>query len=271
MKKVSVIIAAFLLIISMLSCKGQQGNTGPTGPAGSSGTPVISFTQAPPNATILMNENFESYAVGSTPTSSAGTWQRIPGCMISYPNSVYNVVTNTAFVSYSQSLMIEGLVDDADREIIKGPFVDSIPNTLSGKIYANFYVRKDNTGTKGFTIYINQIEKARIDLDTAGGIDVYTSKTNYFDAGQYSFNVFNQYSFIINLSANTYDVYFNNVLIAQNIVCYNSVECSLLGSPILPADTIYPTCFGVFTNINSTYTAGIDYLDNIFIYYVPGA
>jgi hypothetical protein len=271
MKKTLVAVIGLLIVLSMLSCKGQQGNAGPTGPAGSSGTPVISFTQAPSNATILMNENFESYAVGSTPTSSAGTWQRIPGGMVAFPNSVYNVVTNTAFVSYSQSLMIEGLVVDAQREIIKGPFVDSIPNTLSGKIYANFYVRKDNAGTKGFTIYINQLEKARIDLDSAGGIDVYTSKTNYFDAGQYSFNIFNQYSFIINLSANTYNVYFNNVLIAQNIVCYNSVECALLGSPVLLADTIYPTCFGIFTNMNSAFTFGYDYLDNIFIYYVPGA
>jgi hypothetical protein len=217
-----------------------------------------------------MNENFESYAVGVTPTNSAGTWQRCISCMATAPNSVYNVVTNTAFVSYQKSLMIEGITIDAAREILKGPFVDAIPNTLSGIIYASFYVQKDGTGTKGFTLYINQLEKARIDLNTTGAINVYTSKSNYYTAGQYNFNIFNKYSLVINLSTNTYDVYFNDLMIAQNIICYNSVECTLTGTVIYANDTVYPTFFGIFTNINSEYTFGTVYLDNILIYYVPG-
>jgi hypothetical protein len=271
MKKLLTVILVVVMALSMMSCKGTQGVPGTTGPAGPTGPQGQDFNTPPANATILMSENFESYAVGVTPTNSAGTWQRVSGAMTSYPMSVYNVVTNTAFVSYPKCLMVDGKIVDADREIVKGPFVDTIPNTLSGKIYAHFYVRKDGTGTKGFTIYINQLEKARIDLNTTGAINIYTAKASFYSAAQYAFNIFEKYSFVINLNTNTYDVYFNDLLIAQNITCYNSVECSLAGTPVSPINTVYPTCFGVFTNMNIEYTFGTVYLDNILIYYVPGA
>lgn len=267
MKKVLSVILIVVIALSFISCKGPKGDPGTTGPTGPKGE---DFGTIPSNATILMNENFESYAVGVTPTGTAGTWQRIPAGMTYFPNSVYNVVTNTAFVSFPKSFMIDGKIIDAEREIVKGPFIDSIPNTLSGKIYVHFYVNKDNTGSKGFTFYINQLEKARIDLKNSGYINIYTSKTNSYSAGQYSYDLFNKYSFVLNLTANTYDVYFNDLMISQNIGCYDSVESSLSGTPVDSTDTIYPTCFGVFTNMNTEFTLGTVYLDNILIYYVPG-
>ena len=61
MKKSIIVVLAVVLIVVLVSYIGQTGATGNTE------NPGTNAGEIPSNATILLNENFDSYAVGVTP------------------------------------------------------------------------------------------------------------------------------------------------------------------------------------------------------------
>lgn len=267
MKKVLVMIMAMVLTMGLMSCKGPQGTPGPAGPAGV-GTPGANAGDIPSNATVILNENFDDQAIGVTPTTSAGAWSRMATWAAS--TNIYTTVTNTAFVSFNKSFMIKGMsTANLDRDIIKSPLTDSLPSTTTGKVSIYFYVNKDAVANKGFCFYINQIEKARFDLTLDGKINVYTGVNTFYTADTYTVNLFVKYAIILNLDTQKYDVYANNIMVASNIPCYNSVEQYNGGAPISSSVAVYTTFFGVMTQMSAAYTMDTMYLDNLLIYYTP--
>jgi hypothetical protein len=264
MKKLILLTLLVTLTSVFVSCTGPKGATGPAGPAGSA---APATTVIPANAVILLDDNFDDQALGVTPTTSAGSWTRI-AAMNSF--NIYTTVTNTAFVSYNKSFMIKGLnTSNYDRNIIKSPLTGSLPSITTGKINISFYVNKDTLRNKGFCFYINQLEKARIDLTADGKINVFTNINSFYTAGTYTTNIFVKYEIVINLDTQNYAVYTNDILIAENIPCYNAYEQATGGFPISQADAIYTTFFGIMTQIDSTYDIGTMYIDNVLIYYTP--
>jgi hypothetical protein len=264
MKKFLVIVLTVVIAVAMISCKGA---TGPAGADGVDGKDGEDFSAIPSNATILLNENFESYAVGVTPTG----WTR--GTTFEGGAEVYHSVTNTPFMSYSKSLKIMGFNTYFDREIVKAPGVnDAIPNTLSGKIYLSFYVYKASTSkAKGFTFYINQLEKCRIDFNSDGYIYAYTTMTAKTSIATYSALNWTRVDILLNLSAQNYSVYIDTNKKVENVPCYNSVEQDKTGNPIFLWPSNYSDFFGIFSNIDSAWTDtnSETYIDNVLIYYVP--
>lgn len=250
------IIAVVLIVIGFViaSCMGPVGPVGPSGDG---------FDAIPDNARILLNENFESYAVGNTPTG----WTRANAFTSA---SVYHVVTNTASVSYNRSLMVQGFASFYNRQIVKAPLADSITNTLSGKIRVSFYANKSNADkAKGFVFYINQIEKFNVVLNQVGFIDVYTSTSNAMSVKSYNANEWIKLDVVLNLNTQTYSLYVENILRAENIPCPNTVEQLNTGSGIFDWQTTYPTFFGVLTNIDINYALDKVFIDNVLIYYIP--
>ena len=258
MKKINIIAVVLIALgVAVVSCTGPMGPEGPVGPSGNS------FDAIPSNARILLQENFESYDVGNTPTG----WTR---ANIFTNASVYHVVTNTASVSYSRSLMVQGFVTDYNRQIVKAPLADNITNTLSGKIRVSFYANKSNADkAKGFVFYINQIEKFNVVLNEVGFIDVYTSTSNAMSVKSYSANEWIKIDVVLNLSTQTYSLYVENILRAENIPCPNTPEQVNTGSGVFDWQTVYPTFFGVLTNININYVLDKVFIDNVLIYYIP--
>jgi hypothetical protein len=264
MKKYLIFVLAVLTVNAVVSCTGK---TGPTGPAGQNGTDANSAFTPPSNATILVNENFEGYAVGVTPTG----WTRAtfwPGA------SVYNPITNTAFMSYSKSLMIQAVYGggiDTDRQIVKCPGIqDAIPNTTSGRVYISFYANKNLANkAKGFVFYINQFEKLRVDMSYDGTIRAYTGINTSTSIGAYSAGEWKKMGMILNLTTQKYDVYTDGVLRTKDIPCYNTVEQLNDTSVISSLSRVYKDFFGVLTNQTTDFFPDIVYVDDVLVYYVP--
>jgi hypothetical protein len=266
MKKLTLLTLLVVIAITFVNCTGPKGATGPAGPAGSA-APITTTTTIPSNAVMLLNDNFDDQALGVTPTTSAGMWTRIAAMN---SNNIYTTVVNDAFVSYNKSFMVKGFSTfNYDRNIIKSPLTGSLPSIITGKINISFYVNKDTLRNKGFCFYINQLEKARIDLTADGKINVFTNINSFYTAGTYLTNIFVKYEIVINLDAQNYDVYANDILIAENIPCYNSYEQWNGGTPISQSDAIYTTFFGIMTQLDTNYDMGTMYIDNVLIYYTP--
>lgn len=264
MKRYFVFLTAVLTAIAAASCTGK---TGPTGPAGANANNQFS---PPANARILVNENFEEFAVGVTPTG----WTR---ATVWTDDSVYTPVTNTTFVSYGQSLMVEGVSGvglDTNRQIVKCPGIDgAIGNTLSGKVYIQFYANKSvSSKIKGFVFYLSQYEKMRIDFGMNGVISAYTGLNTSVPIASYIAGAWVKVNVIINLNAQTYDVYTDGLSRATGIPCYNSFEQYDTGAgtgQMLSMDCVYKDFFGVMTNETSDYIGDAVYVDDVLIYYVP--
>jgi hypothetical protein len=263
MKKFIAVVLAVVIAVALVSCKGA---TGPAGADGVDGKDGEDFSAIPANATILVNENFESYAVGVTPTG----WTRMSGFT---GKEVYHPVTNTPFMSYDKSLAIIATNLNFNREIVKAPGVnDAIPNTLSGKLYLSFYVYKASTSkSKGFTFYINQLEKCRVDFNSDGYIYAYTTMTAKAPIATYSALNWTRVDMLLDLSTQKYSVYIDTNKKAENIPCYNSTEQRADGSDILNLIAVYTSFFGIITNIDSAWTDtnSETYIDNVLVYYVP--
>jgi hypothetical protein len=264
MKKNLIFVLAVLTVIAAASCTGK---TGPAGPAGEDGTDANSAFTPPSNATILVNDNFESYAVGVTPTG----WTRATDWTSS---SVYHPTTNTTFVTYGKSLMVQAVSGggiNTDRQIVKCPGVqDSIPNTLSGKVYISFYANKNLTNkSKGFVFYINQLEKLRIDMSYDSTIRAYTGIDTSTSIGAYAAGEWKKIGVILNLTTQKYEVYTDGVLRVKDIPCYDSIEQKNDASPLGFITRVYKDFFGVLTNQTTDFFPDIVYLDDLIIYYVP--
>jgi hypothetical protein len=263
MKKYLIFVLAVLTVIATVSCTGKIG---PAGPAGQDGTDANSAFTPPSNATILVNENFESYAVGVTPTG----WTRAT----IWGSSVYNPTTNTSFVSYNKSLMVQAISGgglNTDRQIVKCPGIeDTIPNTLSGKVYITFYANKNLTNkAKGFVFYINQYEKLRVDMSYDGTIRAYTGINTSTSIGAYLAGEWKKIGVILNLTTQKYEVYTDGVLRVKDIPCYDSFEQLNDTSTIGMFDRVYSDFFGILTNQTTDFFPDILYVDDVLIYYVP--
>jgi hypothetical protein len=267
MKKFVLGVFVVLLAVVLISCRGADGAQGPAGPAGKDGTNGKDATEIPSNATILVNQNFDSYAVGVTPTG----WSRAPWTNLG--PEVYHPVTNTAYLSYNKCLMVQAFTYyEWGREIVESPFVNPMPSTITGKVYINFYVNKPVTNkAKGFVFYANNYEKARVNFDETGHIAVHYNydllsviKVDTYEANKWYF-----VKIIVDLAANTYDLYINNLLKIAGIPCYNFPECSIGNSQVPPIFQLYHNFFGIFTNFNDNYLNDVVYIDNVLIYYVP--
>jgi hypothetical protein len=261
MKKYFVMVLAVMTAIVATSCTGK---TGPVGPAGTNANDQ--FTP-PANAQILVNENFESYAIGVTPTgwTRANVWT---------DSSVYAPVTNTTFVSYGKCLMIDGFNlggISVDRQIVKCPGIENaISNTLTGKVYIQFYAQKStSTKAKGFVFYLNQFEKMRIDFGINGVISAYTGLNTSAPIASYTAGAWTKVNVIINLNTQTYDVYTDSILRTTGIPCYNSFEQLNNTSIVATIDRVYKDFFGVLTNQTANYIGDAVYVDDVLIYYVP--
>lgn len=263
MRKFLVTGLSVLIAVAIISCTGQVGPTGPKGDKGNQGDPGANFDQIPANATVLINENFDSYAIGVTPTGWTRQWAWANG------TNIYHSVSNTPYVSYEKSFKIITGESYFDRQIIKAPLA-TLPSTTSGKIYMSFYVRKPvaNDDAKGFVFYVNQLEKLRVDFDDAGAINFYTSKTAFTQLGTYNANEWYKVNILLNLTTSTYSVYIRDYIV-ENIPCYNSVECTMYNTPIETQYTIYPTFWGIMTGLNLFYSGNSAYIDNVVIYYLP--
>ena len=261
MKNFIFVVLLVVLSIAVVSCTGK---TGPTGPAGQDANAI--FTP-PNNATILVNDNFESYAVGVTATG----WARAD---IFNAYSVYHPITNTVFVTYGKSLMVQavsGGAVDTDRQIVKCPGIeDAIPNTLSGKIYITFYANKIVANkAKGFVFYINQYEKFRVDMSFDNTIRAYMNINTSTPIGAYSAGEWKKIGIILNLTAQKYDVYTDNILRVSGIPCYNTREQLNDTSYVGVMGRVYKDFFGILTNQTSDFLPDTVYLDDLLIYYVP--
>jgi hypothetical protein len=261
MKKSLILSVLVFCFIVLVSCTGK---TGPTGPAGKD---VNDIFTPPSNATILLNDNFESYAVGVTPTG----WTRATDWTSA---SVYNPVTNTTFVTYGKSLMVQAVSGgglNTDRQIVKCPGIeDAIPNTSSGKIYISFYANKNVANkAKGFVFYINQYEKLRVDMSYDGSIRAYTDINTSTSIGAYSAGEWKKIGIILNLTSQKYEVYTDEILRVKDIPCYNSIEQKNDTSPLGFLTRVYKDYFGILTNQTTDFFPDVVYLDDLLIYYVP--
>jgi len=248
------------LIIAFVSCTGPEGPVGPEGPAGEDADDL--FTP-PSGASILLDTGFDSDTVGNTPTG----WTRSTSFG---GKDVYHVVTNTAYSSYGQSLMIQSNSPyQYDRQIVKAP-MSAIPNTSSGKIYIEVnYKTSNSVSAKAVVFYIDQLEKLRIDFQSDSLISAFTSIDQSQVIGSYAGTAWYKVNIILNLSSQTYDVYIDRVLKASNIPCYDATEQKLDTTPISPLSMVYDDFFGVMTNYSGDSVGNECYIDDVLIYYVP--
>lgn len=267
MKKAFVMTMAVLMAVSFISC-GTKGDTGAAGPTGPTGNPGTNFGDIPSNATILINENFDGMAIGTTPTTNAQPWRRAENWN-NNTTSMYHHVTDTAFVTYDKGLKLVTAAIGLDRQIVKAPFLTSIPSTTSGKVYISFYVNKaENTKGKGFVFYLNQIEKMRIDFNETGNITYSTAINTRHSIGTYNANEWYKVNAIVNLSTNTYNVYVRDYII-ENVPCYN-VQEQVWDGTIIDSDwSVHTSFWGILTNINNNYSVDTTYIDNVIVYYLP--
>jgi len=264
MKKYLIFVLTVLIVIAALSCTGPAGPIGPSGPAG---TDANTMFTPPSNATILVNETFESHAVGVTPTG----WTRADDFNI---KSVYHPVTNTAFMSYGKSLMVKAVFGggiDTDRQIVKCPGIeDAISNTLSGKYYITFYANKSVANkAKGFVFYLNQYEKLRVDMSYDATIRAYTNINDSVAIGAYSAGEWKRIGIILNLTTQKYEVYTDGVLRVKDIPCYDAHEQTNDTSYIYSLTRVYKDFFGILTNQTTDFFPDEVYIDDLLIYYVP--
>jgi hypothetical protein len=263
MKKVIAIILAVVLVIALIGCTGPKGATGATGPAGPVGTPGINAGDIPPNATILLNENFDSYADNIVPTG----WTRASV----FTGSEVTITAGPAdYVSYPNCLVINTTGSSYEREIVKAPMLP-IPNKTSGKLYIRFNVKCSYAMTnRDFLFYLNQTEKVRIKFASDGLIYAYEgSYTLYTALGQYNPALWNQVLTVIDLANSKYSVYIDGTLKVSNLNCLILAERKLDGTPISAANAIYTDFFGMLTDVDSTYSNNATLIDDIAIYYLP--
>ena len=264
MKKAIVSAVVLLFVLAVSACTGPAG---PAGPDGAAGKDANNLFAPPSNAVILVNENFEAFAVGVTPTgwTRATTWTG---------PSVHHPVTSTTFVSYDKSLMVHAVSGGGlytDRQIVKCPGIeDAIPNTLSGKVYIEFYANKSTADkAKGFVFYINQLEKLRIDFGLDGKINAFTDINSSVPVGAYRAGEWVKVNIVLNLTQQKYALYTDGVLRVKDIPCYNTQEQLNDSSTIGIISRVYKDFFGVLTNQTADYIGDHVYLDDVLIYYVP--
>jgi len=262
MKKYLCSFMAFAIVLMFIGCKGDKGAQGPQGTQGPSGANG-NFSTPPSNATILFQDSFDSYAIGSIPAGWAID-------TVFTGSTVGWTITNTTYVSYGQALMVTTTATDVDRIIIKAPPANTLPSTTSGSVYMDFYVFKpSNTKGKGFVFYINELEKCRVDFSNDGNIYAFTTYTAGTIISAYNANTWYHVDILLNLSAQIYSVYIDNILLVSGIPCYNMPEQNLSGILLNSLVDVYATFFGVITNLNANYAGDTTYLDNVLVYYLP--